>query len=77
VAGLVAFDAGTRALYTTDASNYRHVPLAVVLPSSLDDVVAAVAACRQVGAPIVTRGGGTSMAGQPAVTEWSSTPPAT
>jgi FAD/FMN-containing dehydrogenase/Fe-S oxidoreductase len=64
VAGPVAFDPGTLALYTTDASNYRHVPLAVVLPSSLDDVVAAVAACRQVGAPIVTRGGGTSMAGQ-------------
>ena len=64
MASPVAFDAGTRALYTTDASNYRHVPLAVVLPSSLDDVVAAVAACRQVGAPIVARGGGTSMAGQ-------------
>ena len=64
VAGPVAFDAGTRALYTTDASNYRHVPLAVVLPQSLDDVVATVAACRQAGAPLVTRGGGTSMAGQ-------------
>ena len=64
VAGPVSVDAGTRALYTTDASNYRHVPMAVVLPRTLDDVVAAVAACREVGAALVSRGGGTSMAGQ-------------
>ena len=64
MAGPVAFDAGTRALYATDASNYRQVPLAVVLPRGIDDVVAAVAACREVGAPLVMRGGGTSMAGQ-------------
>ena len=36
----------------------------MVLPRSVDDLVAAVAACREVGAPLVTRGGGTSMAGQ-------------
>jgi FAD/FMN-containing dehydrogenase/Fe-S oxidoreductase len=40
------------------------VPLAVALPRTVDDVVAAVAACREVGASVVTRGGGTSMAGQ-------------
>jgi FAD/FMN-containing dehydrogenase len=64
VAGLVGFDAGARALYATDASNYRQVPLAVVVPRSIDDVIATVAACRDVGAPLLTRGGGTSMAGQ-------------
>jgi FAD/FMN-containing dehydrogenase/Fe-S oxidoreductase len=58
-----AFDAGTLALYTTDASNYRHAPLGVVLPRTVDDVVAAVAACREAGAPVVARGGGTSIAG--------------
>jgi FAD/FMN-containing dehydrogenase/Fe-S oxidoreductase len=58
-----AFDAGSLALYTTDASNYRHAPLGVVLPRTVDDVVAAVAACREVGAPVVARGGGTSIAG--------------
>jgi FAD/FMN-containing dehydrogenase/Fe-S oxidoreductase len=64
VVGRVHVDSGTRALYATDASNYRQVPLAVVLPRSVDDVVATVAACREVGAALVTRGGGTSMAGQ-------------
>lgn len=56
-------DAATLALYTTDASNYRHVPLGVVLPETVDDVVAAVAAARERGAPVVARGGGTSVAG--------------
>ncbi|MFD9896486.1 FAD-binding oxidoreductase, partial [Amycolatopsis sp. NPDC059027] len=56
-------DAATLALYTTDASNYRHVPLGVVLPRSVDEVVAAVAACRERGLPVIARGGGTSVAG--------------
>ncbi|GAB3480937.1 FAD-binding and (Fe-S)-binding domain-containing protein [Nocardiopsis coralliicola] len=63
VDGTVAFDAGTRALYTADASNYRHVPLGVVVPRTADGVAAAVAACAEHGAPIVPRGGGTSIAG--------------
>ncbi|SFI93735.1 FAD/FMN-containing dehydrogenase [Amycolatopsis sacchari] len=58
-----AFDPGALALYTTDASNYRHAPLGVVLPRTADDVVAAVAACRETGAPVIARGGGTSIAG--------------
>ncbi|WP_435154863.1 FAD-binding and (Fe-S)-binding domain-containing protein [Amycolatopsis sacchari] len=58
-----AFDPGALALYTTDASNYRHAPLGVVLPRTADDVVAAVAACRAAGAPVIARGGGTSIAG--------------
>ncbi|WP_020666792.1 FAD-binding and (Fe-S)-binding domain-containing protein [Amycolatopsis nigrescens] len=61
--GLIAFDPGTLALYTTDASNYRHAPLAVVLPRTEADVVAAVAACREAGVPLIARGGGTSIAG--------------
>ncbi|HEX4416399.1 MAG TPA: FAD-binding and (Fe-S)-binding domain-containing protein [Kofleriaceae bacterium] len=62
--GEVRFDRGTRALYATDASNYRQVPIGVVIPRTADDVVAAIALCRAHGAPIVMRGGGTSLAGQ-------------
>src|SRR4051812_1655573 len=62
--GEVGFDTGTRALYATDASNYRQVPIGVVIPRTVEAVVAAVALCREHGAPIVLRGGGTSLAGQ-------------
>jgi FAD/FMN-containing dehydrogenase/Fe-S oxidoreductase len=64
VRGEVRFDEGSRALYATDASNYRHIPIGLVIPRDVDDVVATVAACRQFGAPILSRGGGTSLAGQ-------------
>ena len=60
----VRFDAGARAAYASDASNYRQVPIGVVLPRTAEDVVAAVAACREHGAPILARGGGTSLCGQ-------------
>ncbi len=64
LSGEVRFDAGARAAYASDASNYRQVPIGVVLPRSVDDIVAAVAACREHGAPILARGGGTSLCGQ-------------
>jgi FAD/FMN-containing dehydrogenase/Fe-S oxidoreductase len=64
VSGDVRFDRGSRAVWSTDASNFRQIPLGVVLPRHVDDVVAAVAACRQHGAAITLRGGGTSLAGQ-------------
>jgi FAD/FMN-containing dehydrogenase/Fe-S oxidoreductase len=62
--GDVRFDAGSRALYATDGSNYRQVPIGVVLPRSNEDVIAAVALCREFDAPLLCRGGGTSLAGQ-------------
>jgi FAD/FMN-containing dehydrogenase/Fe-S oxidoreductase len=64
VRGEVGFDPGSRALFATDASNYRQVPIGVVSPLDTDDLIAAVAACRRQGAPIVHRGAGTSLAGQ-------------
>ncbi len=64
VRGEVRFDDGSRALYSMDASNYRQVPIGVVLPRDADDLVQAVAVCRRHGAPILARGGGTSLAGQ-------------
>ncbi|MBB4930367.1 FAD/FMN-containing dehydrogenase/Fe-S oxidoreductase [Lipingzhangella halophila] len=63
ISGSVSFDSGTRALYTADASNYRHVPLGVVVPRTIDDIIAAVAACNTHGVPLTPRGGGTSIAG--------------
>src|SRR5437763_2541966 len=62
--GEVRFDAGSRALYATDASNYRQVPIGVVVPRTVDDIVATVATCQRHGVPVLPRGGGTSLAGQ-------------
>lgn len=64
VTGEVRFDTGTRALYSTDASNYRRVPIGVVVPRSVDDIVEAVRICRESDVPFLPRGGGTSMCGQ-------------
>src|SRR6266853_2836526 len=62
--GEVRFDSGSRALYATDGSNYRQVPIGVVLPKDTDDVIAAISVCREHSAPVLCRGGGTSLAGQ-------------
>jgi FAD/FMN-containing dehydrogenase/Fe-S oxidoreductase len=64
VDGEVRFDGGSRALYATDGSNYRQVPIGVVIPRHRVDVMATVAVCRRFGAPVLSRGGGTSLAGQ-------------
>jgi FAD/FMN-containing dehydrogenase/Fe-S oxidoreductase len=62
--GEVRFDRGSRALYATDGSNYRQVPIGVVVPRDSKDVEAAMAVCREHHAPVLSRGGGTSLAGQ-------------
>jgi FAD/FMN-containing dehydrogenase/Fe-S oxidoreductase len=62
--GEVRFDEGSRALYATDASNYRQVPIGVVIPRHKEDVLRAVAIAREYRAPVLARGGGTSLAGQ-------------
>ena len=64
IQGEVRFDDGSRALYSADASNYRQVPIGVVVPRTTEDLVAAVRVCHELGAPILPRGGGTSMCGQ-------------
>ncbi|HSP34307.1 MAG TPA: FAD-linked oxidase C-terminal domain-containing protein [Thermoanaerobaculia bacterium] len=64
IEGEVRFDDGARALYATDASNYRQVPIGVVVPKRIDDVIATVELARKFGAPILARGAGTSLAGQ-------------
>jgi len=62
--GEVRFDGGSRALYATDGSNYRQVPIGVVIPRNKTDVMATIDVCRRFGAPVLSRGGGTSLAGQ-------------
>ncbi len=64
VRGEVRFDRGSRAMYATDGSNYRQVPIGLVVPRDAEDVKAAVAVCRNYGAPVLARGAGTSLAGQ-------------
>ncbi len=64
VKGEVRFDAGTRAIYAHDSSNYRQVPFGVVIPKDADDVVATIEVCRRHGAPVLSRGAGTSLSGE-------------
>lgn len=64
VKGEVRFDTGSRALYATDASIYRQVPIGVVIPRDSDDVVATVELCHAYAVPVLPRGAGTSLAGQ-------------
>ena len=62
--GEIGFDSGSRALYSSDASNYRQIPIGVICPRNAADVEVALAACRATGAAVLPRGGGTSLAGQ-------------
>ncbi|MCD2114660.1 FAD-binding oxidoreductase [Rhodococcus rhodochrous] len=59
----VRADAGTRAMYSSDASLYRIPPQAVVRPRSADDVLTALSVSRDHGVPVTARGAGTSVAG--------------
>jgi FAD/FMN-containing dehydrogenase/Fe-S oxidoreductase len=75
VEGEVRFDAGSRHLYSTDASAYRQVPIGVVVPRTVEDVIATIEVAREHGAAVTHRGGGTSLAGQTTnaavVIDWS------
>ncbi|HET9657268.1 MAG TPA: FAD-binding protein [Kineosporiaceae bacterium] len=64
VDGEIRFDAGSRGAYSTDASNYRQVPIGVVVPRSVEAGAEAIAVCHELRAPVISRGGGTSLAGQ-------------
>jgi FAD/FMN-containing dehydrogenase/Fe-S oxidoreductase len=64
IRGEVRFDPASKALYATDASNYRHIPIGVVIPLDEADVVATVDLCRRFNAPLLSRGAGTSLSGQ-------------
>jgi FAD/FMN-containing dehydrogenase/Fe-S oxidoreductase len=66
IRGEVRFDLGSRALYAADSSNYRQLPVGVIVPMDAADVETAMAACRATGAAVLPRGAGTSLAGQAA-----------
>ncbi|MCP3799411.1 FAD-binding oxidoreductase [Allokutzneria sp. A3M-2-11 16] len=56
-------DDSTRAAYTSDASIYRAVPVAVVEPRSRGEAAKAVRIAVEHEVPVTCRGGGTSIAG--------------
>nr|WP_299242290.1 FAD-binding and (Fe-S)-binding domain-containing protein [uncultured Halomonas sp.] len=64
IEGEVRFDAGSRALYANDASNYRQPPIGVTIPRTTEDVIAIQRICHTHGVPILSRGAGTSLSGE-------------
>ena len=64
IEGEIRFSPGDRALYSATGANYRQLPVGVVIPRSVDDAVECVRLCREHGAPLLSRGGGTGLAGQ-------------
>ena len=62
--GDVRFDSAHRILYSTDASIYQVEPIGVVIPRTIEEIIATVTVCAQQGVPILPRGAGTSLAGQ-------------
>jgi len=62
--GEVMFDAASRGRYATDASIYQIMPLGVFVPKTASDVATALAIARDMKAPLLPRGGGTSQCGQ-------------
>ena len=64
VKGEVLFDRASRGRYATDASIYQMDPVGVIVPETIDDVMAAMTIARDEGIPVLPRGGGTSQCGQ-------------
>jgi FAD/FMN-containing dehydrogenase/Fe-S oxidoreductase len=63
VRGTVSDGARRRAEYSSDAGNYRVLPMVVVEPVDIDDVLATLDVGRTRGVAVTSRGGGTSIAG--------------
>jgi len=62
--GQVLFDTASRGRYATDASIYQVMPVGVFVPRTQDDVATAIDIARDLGAPVLMRGAGTSQCGQ-------------
>jgi FAD/FMN-containing dehydrogenase len=75
VDGEVRFDPGSLGAYSTDASNFRQIPIGVVVPRTIEAGAEAVSICAEFDIPVLSRGGGTSLAGQctnaAVVVDWS------
>lgn len=64
IEGEVYHDNTMRILYATDASAYREMPLAVVMPRTVDDIKKLIAFARAENTSLIPRTAGTSLAGQ-------------
>lgn len=62
--GNLHFDSLYRALYATDASVYRELPLAIAYPRDKDDLKKLIGFARENGCSLIPRSAGTSLAGQ-------------
>ncbi len=57
-------DIAIRTIYSTDASEYKQMPLAVAYPRDNNDILALIKYAQDTGTPLIPRGAGTSLAGQ-------------
>ncbi len=64
IKGDVFYDKITRLLYSTDASIYRIIPLAVVCPRDEEDIIKLTIFARETAIPLTARGAGTGLAGE-------------
>jgi FAD/FMN-containing dehydrogenase/Fe-S oxidoreductase len=64
ISGEVRFDKGSLSMYSTDSSNYRMIPIGIILPKTKEDIIESIAIARKYDCPVLSRGGGTSLAGQ-------------
>ena len=64
IEGDVRFDRMSKALYSTDASVYKILPIGLVIPKTRQDIIRCVEICHRLKCPITLRGGGTAQAGQ-------------
>ena len=62
--GSVLFDTASRGRYATDASIYQIMPVGVFVPTDDMDIAIALQISRELGVPVLPRGGGTSQCGQ-------------
>ena len=62
--GEVMTDIASRGRYATDASIYQAMPVAVFVPKTAQDILAAIQIAAEFNVPILPRGGGTSQCGQ-------------
>ncbi|MBN2589076.1 MAG: FAD-binding protein [Sedimentisphaerales bacterium] len=64
ISGDIYTDIIYRAAYSTDASIYRILPLCVIMPKDINDIVTVIKYARDKNVPIVARGAGTGVAGE-------------
>ena len=59
-----SLDASIKRIYATDASEYQELPVAVVLPKTIDDIKTLIQLATEQKVTLIPRAAGTSLAGQ-------------